>query len=101
MLSPFSLHSTFSQVLIGAGGRTQAELEDALGVARSRSLAKQYSKIHGNLSFLKIANLLALNKGFEPNNIFIDFIQRGFGTKVNEYDFHNNKLESINKVMFL
>jgi len=85
-------------MLIGAGGRTKAELEHALGVHRSRSLATKYSQIHGNLSFLRIANILALSRGFSPKDIFLDFIQRGFGTKTKEFDFINKKIESVDEI---
>ena len=87
-------------MLIGAGGQTKAELEHALGVHRSRSLATKYSQIHGNLSFLRIANILALSRGFSPKDIFLDFIQRGFGTKTKEFDFINKKIESVDEVTF-
>ena len=88
-------------MLIGAGGQTKAELERALGVHRSRNLAIQYSEIHGNLSSLRIANILALSNGFSPKDNFIDFIQRGFGTKTKEYDFINRKIKSVDEVTFL
>jgi len=98
VISPFSLHSTFSQALIGAGGRTQAELEQVLGVKRSRSVADQYSKIHANLDTLKIANMLILNKGFKPKSLFIKFLQDGFGTQLKEYDFLSEKAKSVKEV---
>eukprot|EP00092_Neocalanus_flemingeri_P037756 GFUD01041104.1.p1 GENE.GFUD01041104.1~~GFUD01041104.1.p1 ORF type:complete len:530 (+),score=111.94 GFUD01041104.1:241-1830(+) len=98
VISPFSLHSTFSQALIGAGGRTQAELEELLGVTRSRSLVDEYSKIQENLGYLKIANMLVLNKGFEPKAFFIKFLQDGFGTEMKEFDFSNEKDKSIKEI---
>ena len=101
VISPFSLHSTFSQALIGAGGKTKTQLEVALGVTRSRSLADQYSTIHENLSTLKIANMLVLNEGFEPKTRFMNFVQKGFGTQMKEYDFHNQKYKSVEEVRYI
>jgi len=98
VISPLSLHSTFSQALIGAGGRTQAELEGVLGVTRSRSLADQYSNIHTNIDSLNIANILALNTGFQPKQNFINFLEDSFGTRVKEYDFHNQKDKSVQEI---
>jgi len=98
VISPLSLHSTFSQALIGAGGRTQAELEGALGVTRSRSLADQYSNIHTNIASLNIANILALNTGFQPKQNFIKFLEDSFGTNVKEFDFHDEKDKSVKEI---
>merc|ERR1711884_737475 len=42
VLSPHSIHSVFSQLLQGSGGRTKEELESLLGVRSSDSLVEQY-----------------------------------------------------------
>merc|ERR1711963_334104 len=42
VLSPHSIHSVFSQLLQGSGGRTKEELESLLGVRASDSLIEQY-----------------------------------------------------------
>merc|ERR1712045_867352 len=42
VLSPHSIHSVFSQLLQGSGGRTKEELESLLGVRASDSLVEQY-----------------------------------------------------------
>merc|ERR1712168_160569 len=41
VLSPHSIHSVFSQLLQGSGGRTKQELESLLGVTASDSLVEQ------------------------------------------------------------
>merc|ERR1712168_508822 len=41
VLSPHSIHSVFSQLLQGSGGRTKQELESLLGVPASDSLVEQ------------------------------------------------------------
>merc|ERR1712203_490001 len=53
VLSPHSIHSVFSQLLQGSGGRTKAELENLLGVTASDSLVEQYRI----LSFLSSTTL--------------------------------------------
>jgi len=98
VLSPISLHSTFSQVLIGAGGRTQAELEAVLGVSRSRRLGDQFSRISRNNPALKTANIMALNRGFTPAKSFVQLLKNGFGTDVKEYDMVNNKRRTVSEV---
>merc|ERR1719167_1614748 len=50
VVSPHSVHSTFSQVLQGAGGRTQSQLEDVLGVTQGDSLVDQYTTLSTQLS---------------------------------------------------
>merc|ERR1712115_69507 len=50
VVSPHSLHSTFSQVLQGAGGRTQSQLEDVLGVHQGETLLEQYRTLSTQLS---------------------------------------------------
>ena len=44
--------------------------------------------------------MLILNEGFEPKSGFINFVQRGFGTQMKEYDFHNKKYESVKEVSY-
>ena len=39
LFSPYSLHSVFTQLLVGAGGRTADQLERLLGVAGSGAAA--------------------------------------------------------------
>ena len=45
--------------------------------------------------------MLVLNKGFEPKPFFVNFLQEGFGTKLKEYDFSNEKEKSVNEVILI
>eukprot|EP00091_Calanus_sinicus_P023891 TRINITY_DN8304_c0_g1_i3.p1 TRINITY_DN8304_c0_g1~~TRINITY_DN8304_c0_g1_i3.p1 ORF type:complete len:461 (-),score=110.69 TRINITY_DN8304_c0_g1_i3:108-1490(-) len=91
ILSPLSLHSSFSQLLTGAGGRTQAEVEAALGVRKSDGLVSQYAQLSSSNQALKTANILALNKWFTPYKSFVQKLKDGFGSKVKTYDMVNKK----------
>merc|ERR1712130_797503 len=66
VLSPHSIHSVFSQLLQGSGGRTKQELESLLGVTASDSLVEQYRILGQGLSGegFKQANLLAVHQAF-------------------------------------
>ena len=59
VLSPHSIHSVFSQLLQGSGGRTKAELENLLGVTASDSLVEQYRILGEGLS----------GEGFKQTNL--------------------------------
>ena len=98
-MSPLSLHSSFSQLLTGAGDRTQAELEAALGVHKSDGLVSQYAQLSSNNQALKTANILALNKGFTPYQSFVQNLKDGFGSEVKEYDMVNNKRRAVAEVI--
>merc|ERR1711879_303772 len=66
VLSPHSIHSVFSQLLQGSGGRTKEELESLLGVRASDSLVEQYRILGQGLvgEGFKQANLLAVANSF-------------------------------------
>ena len=98
VLSPLSIHSVFTQVLIGAGGKTQAELARILGISRSRRLKDQYSQLSADMPALKTANILALNKGFTPAKSFVQYLKNGFGSEVREYDMKNDKIGTVEEV---
>merc|ERR1711879_533507 len=68
VLSPHSIHSVFSQLLQGSGGRTKEELESLLGVRASDSLVEQYRILGQGLvgEGFKQANLLAVANSFKP-----------------------------------
>jgi len=98
ILSPLSLHSSFSQLLTGAGGRTQAEVEAALGVRKSDGLVRQYAQLSAISPALKTANILALNKGFTPYQSFVKTLKDGFGSEVKKYDMVNNKRRAVAEI---
>lgn len=99
VVSPHSIHSVFSQLLQGSGGRTQAELESVLGVRAGGQLEEQYNNLGAALttrgSTLKEANLLAVAQGFKPHPSYRSSLLRGFKSDIREYDFNAQKGRSV------
>merc|ERR1711910_139629 len=97
VLSPHSIHSIFSQLLQGSGGRTKAELENLLGVAASDSLVEQYKILGEGLTGegFKQANLLAVADSFMPKREYRTSLNNGFQSDIREFDFNSNSLGSV------
>merc|ERR1712241_1256145 len=70
VLSPHSIHSVFSQLLQGSGGRTKEELASLLGVANS----------------------------FKPKIGFRTNLNSGFQSDIREFDFGSNSLGSVQEI---
>merc|ERR1712032_902781 len=87
VLSPHSIHSVFSQLLQGSGGRTKAELENLLGVTASDSLVEQYRILGQGLSGegFKQANLLAVANSFKPKREYRTSLNNGFQSDIREF----------------
>jgi len=104
VVSPHSLHSTFSQVLQGAGGRTQSQLEDVLGVHQGETLVQQYRTLGTQLSrsgdgaTLKEANLLAVASGFKPKPSYSSDLLRGFRSEIREFNFGTDSANSVREI---
>jgi len=100
VLSPHSIHSVFSQLLQGSGGRTKAELESLLGVTASDSLVEQYRILGQGLSGegFKQANLLAVANNFKPKREYRTSLNSGFQSDIREFDFGSNSLGSIEEI---
>ena len=101
VLSPHSIHSVFSQLLQGSGGRTQAELEFVLGVKAGQDLVEQYRGLaltlaQGNAT-VKEANLLAVARGFKPKAAYRADLVSGFQSDIQEFNF-GDSAESIRQV---
>lgn len=100
VLSPYSAHSAFSQVLVGSAGTTQAELQNLLGISTEESA------LYGNLrkglksgqSQLKLANMLALAKGFKPKPEYNAKLQSRFQSNLKEFDFANDREGAANEI---
>ena len=56
---------------------------------------KEYAKLGSANLALKTANILTLNRGFTPNKSFVNFLKKGFGSEVKEYDMVNNKMREV------
>ena len=100
VLSPHSIHSVFSQLLQGSGGRTKQELESLLGVTASDSLVEQYRILGQGLSGegFKQANLLAVANSFKPKREYRTSLNNGFQSDIREFDFGSNSRESVQEV---
>merc|ERR1712218_64234 len=100
VLSPHSIHSVFSQLLQGSGGRTKEELESLLGVRASDSLVEQYKILGQGLAGegFKQANLLAVANSFKPKIGFRRNLNSGFQSDIREFDFGSNSLGSVQEI---
>jgi len=104
VVSPHCLHSTFSLVLQGAGGRTQSQLEDVLGVHQGETLIEQYRTLGHQLSSnsatatLKEANLLAVASGFKLKPAYSSHLLRGFQSEIREFNFDNDSINSVREI---
>jgi len=102
VFSPYSLHSVFTQLLLGSEGRTRSELETLLGVPASNTTTNKYSLITSGLksgtSKLNVANHLAVAKGFKPKQRFRSLLNSGFSSDIKEYDFGVNKEKSVQQI---
>merc|ERR1712117_899705 len=103
VLSPHSIHSVFSQLLQGSGGRTKEELESLLGVRASDSLVEQYKILGQGLAGegFKQANLLAVANSFKPKIEFRTNLNNGFQSDIREFDFGSNSLGSVQEIKVL
>merc|ERR1712107_720157 len=100
VLSPHSIHSVFSQLLQGSGGRTKEELESLLGVRASDSLVEQYKILGQGLAGegFKQANLLAVANSFKPKIEYRTSLNSGFQSGIREFDFGSNSLGSVQEI---
>jgi len=100
VFSPFSIHSVFSQLMFGAEGNTKRQLQSLLGLSPSDSVISQYRSLSSNLASgsaqLFTANEIALAAGFKPKPSYIQTL--GSGYSIREYDFANNKIDSVRQV---
>merc|ERR1712038_373350 len=100
VLSPHSIHSVFSQLLQGSGGRTKAELENLLGVTASDSLVEQYRILGQGLSgqHFKQANLLAVANNFNPKREYRFSLNKGFQSEIREFNFGSKSQDSVQEI---
>jgi len=100
VFSPFSIHSVFSQLMFGAEGNTKRQLQSLLGLSPSDSVISQYRSLSSNLASgsaqLFTANEIALAAGFKPKPSYIQTL--GSGYSIREYDFANNKIDSVRQI---
>jgi serpin B len=98
--SPYSAHSAFSQVLLGAEGRTGSEMADVLGIKIEDTAEYEQlrSSVKSGNSTLKIANLLALAKGFKPKQEYRQNLLKRFGSQIFELDFNTKPKASLDQI---
>ena len=101
VFSPYSIHSIFSQLLFGAQGDTKTQLQVLLSLTPTDRTINQYRSLSSNLNSgsaqLLIANELALAQGFKPKPSYIQTLGNNY--KIAEYDFANDRANSVKKVM--
>ena len=90
----------FTQLLFGAEGETRTQLQRTLGLSDSEVTRAQYSALTSSLrsgsAQLFTANELALAQGFKPKPAFTRSLGNGYN--VREYDFVNNRIDSVRQV---
>lgn len=105
VLSPFSIHSAFSMVLLGSDGRTRTQLEEVLGTGSNTTL-EGYTELNGNLldqqneveAELKVANKLFSAQGFSAKESYREKLGIGFQSDFEEKDFGGRRSESVREV---
>jgi len=102
VFSPYSLHSVFTQLLLGSGGTTRSQLQDVLGVPASDVTANLYRETVNGLrsgpSKLSVYNHLAVAKGFKPKPTYRTKLNAGFSSDIREYDFGTARNESVEQI---
>ena len=100
-----SAAAVFSMLAMGAKGGTLAELEQLIGEPAANS-SRRYSRIIRELASvaaanrveLRMANLLALAKGFTPKADYRSLLENLFQTRVEEMDFRGNPAGSVARI---
>ena len=104
LFSPYSLHSVLSQVMYGAGWRTQSQLSQLLGIRPSQTVLSQWSDLSLGLTRgsaqLNTANQLAVARGFKPEPAFSQLLGRAFQSSITEYDFAGDRAKAVQQVQF-
>jgi len=102
VLSPHSIHSVFSQLLLVSGGRTKAELENLLGVTAFDILVsqEQFRILGKGLSGedFKQANLLAFPNSFNPKRVYRLSLNNGFQSDIRQFNFSSKSRESVQEI---
>jgi serine protease inhibitor len=105
VVSPVSAAAVFSMLAMGAKGGTLAELEQLIGEPAANS-SQRYSQIirelgevaAANQVELRMANLLALAKGFTPKADYRSLLENLFQTRVEVMDFRGNPAGSVARI---
>jgi len=105
VLSPFSIHSAFSMVLLGSGGETRTQLEEVLGATLEDS-REGYTALNARLldnqnsvgADLRLANKVFLADDFTPKQTYMQMLRNRFFSGVEEKNFGNQKSKSIREI---
>jgi serpin B len=105
VISPVSAAAVFSMLAMGAKGGTLAELEQLIGEPAANSI-QRYSQIIREVAAvaaagrveLRMANLLALAKGFTPKADYRSLLENLFQTRVEVMDFEGNPAGSVARI---
>jgi len=91
VVSPYSIHSVLTGLLVGSGGQTRQELEQMLGVNGGFNTVNSYRDIVSGLgageSKVQVANMMALATGFKPKPNYSLTVGDAFGNDIIELNF--------------
>jgi len=95
VVSPYSIHSVFTGLLIGSIGQTKQELEQMLGVNGGLNTVNGYREITRGLgageSKVQVANMMALATGFKPKLSYSRTLGDAFEHDIRELNFSNRE----------
>jgi len=102
VVSPYSLHSTFTALMLGAKGSTRDELSQLLGITDDPEILASYESVSVGLekgeSTLQISNLMALQKNFKPKVNYSNTVRQIFDADVREFDFGQQGAQSVKEI---
>jgi len=102
VVSPYSLHSVFTGLLIGSRGQTRSELRQLLGISGEPNTLNRYQAVTRGLvrgkSKVQVSNMVALAKGFKPKLNYTSTLSDVFEAEVEEFDFESQGAESVRQI---
>ena len=107
VVSPYSVHSALSQLALGARGPTLTQLEQLIGLSAINS-----SRLHKDIVaelrtaeeavidrlHLRMANLMAIAKGFTPRPAYRQLLESKFLARIEEMDFAGQRAASVKRI---
>merc|ERR1719474_1832891 len=104
VVSPQSIHTAMSMLQYGAGGLSQGQLQEALGLTdlpkadyllEVSNLQNQYDSLNDENVTLNIANGVYGANDMEVHGDFINLIENQFDGKYGTIDFSENKTKNL------
>jgi len=102
VVSPYSLHSVFTGLLLGSKGETRSQLTELLGISGEPDSLDRYQAVTRGLvegkSKVQVSNMMALATGFKPKLNYTTTLSEVFGAEVKEFDFESQGPESVGQI---